>query len=77
MKVIGVEILDKDWNSTISEVDAVLKGFEDFNSPTYQHKGIKSINDKWILLKPKQAHFCEVLYFDWKELEILQTDELI
>lgn len=76
MKVIGVEILDKDWNSTISEVDAVLNGFKDFNSPTYQLKGIKSVNDKWILLKPKQAHFCEVLNFDWKELEILQTDEL-
>lgn len=77
MKVIGVEILEENWNSTILEVDAVLKGFEDFNSTTYQHKGIKSINDKWILLKPKQAHFCEVLNFDWKELEILQTDELI
>lgn len=77
MKVIGVEILEENWNSTILEVDTKLKKFKDFTSQTYQLKGLKSINDKWILLKPKQAHFCEVLNFDWKELEVLQTDELI
>lgn len=74
MKAIGVEITDKDWNSTILEVDAKLKKFKDFTSPTYQLKGLKSINDKWILLKPKQAHFCEVLDFDWKEIEVLQPE---
>lgn len=74
MKVIGVEILDKDWNSAILEVDTKLKKFKDFTSPTYQLKGLKSINDKWILLKPKQAHFCEVLDFDWKEIDIKQEE---
>ena len=76
MKVLGIEILDKDWNSTISEVDTKLKKFKDFTSPTYQLKGIKSINDKWILLKPKQEHFVKVLDFDWKEYEILQSEEI-
>lgn len=76
MKAIGVEITDKDWNSTILEVDAKLKKFKDFTSPTYQLKGLKSINNKFILLKPKQPHFCEVLNFDWQEIEI-QTEELI
>ena len=72
MKVLGIEILDEDWISTILEVDTKLKNFKDFTSPTYQLKGLKSVNDKWILLKPKQLHFCEVLDYDWNEIEIKQ-----
>lgn len=74
MIVQGIEISDKDWDSTILEVDTKLKQFKDFTSQTYQLKGLKSINDKWILLKPKQPHFCEVLDFDWEEIEVKQEE---
>ena len=77
MKVLGIEIENENWDLTIKSVDNKLSKFKDFTSPTYQLKGIKSINDKWILLKPKQAHFCEVLDFDWQEYEIKKEVEVI
>lgn len=77
MTTLGVELTEQNFDELLPQVDELLKQSKDFTSPTYQLKGLKSINNKFILLKPKQAHFCEVLNFDWQELEILQTDELI
>lgn len=76
MIVEGIEILDQNWGSKLKEVNVILSQYEDFTSPTYQLRGLKSINGNWVLIKPIQPHFIEALNIKWVDVELMVNDEL-
>lgn len=76
MIVQGIET--NNFDALIIQVDNLLRQSTEFTSPTYQIKELKSVNDLWILVKPTQPEFVELLEplnINWTEIEILQISE--
>lgn len=75
MIVQGIELTSEEFDLKIKEVDNILNQFDDFTSPTYQIKGLKSVNDLFILIKPIQNHYIQALRINWVDIE-LKVNEL-
>lgn len=74
----GIELNNQEWEQLLPQVDELLRKSPEFTSPTYSLKGLKSVNDLWILVKPIQAEFIELLKplnINWEDIEILQNTE--
>jgi hypothetical protein len=79
MTTLGIELSEQEWDTLLPQINEILKQSTDFTSPTYSLKGLKSVNDLWILVKPTQTEFIELLQplnLEWVEVEILQPEEL-
>lgn len=77
MIIQGVELNNQEWEELLPQVDNLLRQSPEFTSPTYSLKGVKSVNGLWVLVKPTQTEFIELLQplnLDWVEVEILQAD---
>lgn len=78
MIIQGVELNNQEWEQLLPKIDNLLMQSNEFTSPTYSLKGLKSVNDLWILVKPTQPEFIELLEplnINWTEIEILQISE--
>lgn len=78
MIVQGIELTENQWDELLPQVDNLLSQSTEFTSPTYSLKGLKSVNDLWILVKPIYSEFItllEPLNINWTEIEILQISE--
>lgn len=74
MIIQGIELTNQEWDVLLPQVDELLSQSTDFTSPTYSLKGLKSVNDLWILVKPTQPEFIELLQplnLEWKKVEIM------
>ena len=75
----GIELNNQEWQQLLPQVDELLRQSPEFTSPTYSLQGLKSVNDLWILVKPTQTEFIELLQplnLNWQEVEIFQPEEL-
>lgn len=73
MTTLGIELTEQDWDTLLPQVDNLLKQSTDFTSPTYSLKGLESVNDLWILVKPTQLEFVELLEplnLKWVDVEL-------
>lgn len=71
----GIELNNHEWEELLPQVDELLRQSNEFTSPTYSLKGLKSVNDLWILVKPKQEEFINLLLplnINWTNVEVLQ-----
>jgi len=78
MITLGIELTENEWNALLPEVDDLLKQSSEFTSPTYSLKGLKSVNDLFILVKPTQTEFIELLQplnLNWIDVEIKQVEQ--
>ncbi len=57
----GIELTENKFTLIEQDITAILKPLREFNSPTYQLNGIKTINDKVLLLEPKQQIFIDAI----------------
>ena len=74
MIIQGVELNNQEWEQLLPKIDNLLMQSNEFTSPTYSLKGLKSVNDLWILVKPTQPEFIELLQplnLEWKKVEIM------
>lgn len=79
MIIQGVELNNQEWEQLLPQVDELLRQSPEFTSPTYSLKGVKSVNDLWILVKPKQEEFINLLAklnLQWAEIEIKKQEEI-
>jgi hypothetical protein len=79
MFIKGIELTGEDWDNLLPQIDELLRQSPEFTSPTYSLQGLKSVNDLWILVKPTQPEFIELLKplnLNWQDVEILINDEL-
>lgn len=70
----AIKITEEQFNIIEAEIHKTLSKFDDYNSPTYQSKGIPTTDGKVLLLKPKRKHFVDALGIDWNEFS---EDELL
>jgi len=73
MIIKAIELTDNEWDLLLPKIDEILIKNEDFTSPTYSEKGLKSINDLWILVKPERENFVELLTplnINWTNCEV-------
>ncbi len=78
MIIQGVELNNQEWEQLLPQVDELLRQSPEFTSPTYSLKSLKSINNLWILVKPTQKEFVELLKplnLKWVDVE-LKVNEL-
>ena len=79
MRTQGIELSNQEWETILPQVDELLSQSTEFTSSTYSLQNLKSVNDLWILVKPTQSEFIELLQplnLNWQEVEILINDEL-
>jgi len=66
----AIELTENQFTLVEQEITAILKHLKGFTSPTYQSKGIPTVNDKVLLLEPKQQIFIDAI----KPLDITFKD---
>jgi hypothetical protein len=79
MIIQGVELSNQEWETILPQVDELLRQSPIFTSSTYSLQGLKSTNDLWVLVKPTQPEFIELLQplnLNWVEVEIIQQGEI-
>ena len=77
--ITGIELNNQQWEELLPQVDELLKQSPEFTSPTYSLKGLKSVNDLFILVKPDKKEFIDLLAklnLQWAEIEIKKQEEI-
>ena len=77
MIIEAIKITPEQFSEIEAEITAILKGFKDFTSPTYQSIGIETTDGMVLLLKPKQKHFVDALNIEWQKFDksIIKVEE--
>ena len=57
----AIELTKEQFQEKEKAVTTLLKPLNGFSSPSYQLKGIETVNDLFLLLEPKELKFKEVI----------------
>ena len=77
----AIELTKEQFQEKEKAITTLLKPLKGFSSPTYQLKGIETVNDLFLLLEPKEQEFKGVvkeLNIEFKDLntDIIKRDEI-